>query len=261
VVANLVVNARDAMPVGGKLTMETANVYIDEAFASTHLDAKPGAYVMLSVSDTGCGMDKQTLARIFEPFFTTKERGKGTGLGLSTLFGIVQQCEGSVWVYSELGIGTTFKVYLPRVDADAYATSSHSAETAPRGTETILLVEDEEPVRNVARGILERSGYTVIQACDGAEALRVSERHVGAIDLLLTDIVMPKMSGPELAKRLVKARPGLKVLCMSGYTDDATFRHGLADAGFAHLQKPLTIVTLTNALRAVLDVPVGARPA
>ena len=204
-------------------------------------------------------MDKQTLARIFEPFFTTKERGKGTGLGLSTLFGIVQQCGGSVWVYSEPGIGTTFKVYLPRVDARPDAAPSLSV-TAPRGSETILLVEDEEPVRDVAHGILERSGYSVIEARDGAEALLISERHAGAIDLLLTDVVMPKMSGPELARRLASSRPGVKVLCMSGYTDDAAFRHGLVDAGFAHLQKPLTIGTLTRAVRAVLDAPADVRP-
>ncbi|MEO8523167.1 MAG: PAS domain S-box protein [Caldimonas sp.] len=260
VVANLVVNARDAMPVGGKLTMETANVTIDEAFAATHLGANPGAYVMLSVTDTGSGMDKQTLARIFEPFFTTKERGKGTGLGLSTVFGIVQQCGGAVWVYSEPGFGSTFKVYLPRVDAGTAATLSLSSAAAPRGSETILLVEDEDPVRDVARGILERSGYRVIEARDGAEALLISERHPGTIDLLLTDVVMPKMSGPELARRLASSRPGTKVLCMSGYTDDAAFRHGLVDARFAHLQKPLTIGTLTRAVRAVLDAPVDVPP-
>ena len=256
VIANLVVNARDAMPVGGKLTMETANVTIDEVFAQAHLRAKPGDYVMLSVTDTGSGMDKATLARIFEPFFTTKERGKGTGLGLSTLFGIVQQCDGSVWVYSEPGIGTTFKVYLPRVDAGLDAAHGSPAGAVLRGSETILLVEDEEQVRDVARGILERSGYRVIEACDGAAALSISARHAGHIDLLLTDVVMPKMSGPELARRLASSRPGTKVLCMSGYTDDAAFRHGLVDAGFAHLQKPLTIVALTGAVRAVLDTPV-----
>jgi PAS domain S-box-containing protein len=261
VIVNLVVNARDAMPVGGKLTMETANVMIDEAFARTHAGATPGAYVMLSVTDTGSGMDKPTLARIFEPFFTTKEKGKGTGLGLSTVFGIVQQSGGTVWVYSEPGMGTSFKVYLPRVDIDPEVTRPLLPDTALRGSETVLLVEDEDPVRDVARGILQRYGYIVLEAHDGADALRICERHAGTIDLLLTDIVMPAMSGPQLARRLVPTRPSMKVLCMSGYTDDAAVRHGFSDGEFAHLQKPLTIGALTSAVRAVLDAAEPERPA
>jgi PAS domain S-box-containing protein len=261
VIVNLAVNARDAMPAGGKLTMETANAEIDEEFVKTHAGAKPGEYVMLSVSDSGCGMDRQTLSRVFEPFFTTKEKGKGTGLGLSTVFGIVQQSGGTIWVYSEVGMGTSFKVYLPRVDADASAVEPVPAETVPRGSETVLLVEDEDPVRDVARSILERCGYDVLVAHDGAEGLRVSAAYAGPIHLLLTDIVMPGMSGPELANRLIPMRPEMKVLCMSGYTDDAAFRHGFVDGGFAHLQKPLTIGTLSRAVRAALDTTPGERGA
>ncbi len=253
VLVNLAVNARDAMPTGGRLTMETANALLDEEYAKTHLGANPGAYVMLSVTDTGSGMDKATLARIFEPFFTTKERGKGTGLGLATVFGIVQQCGGTVWVYSEPGLGTTFKVYLPRVDA---ATEVPRAQVVPvtlRGSETVLLVEDEDAVRDVARGILQRHGYTVLDTRSAGEALLRSEQYEGPIHLLLTDVVMPLMSGPVLAKRLAPARPRMKVLCMSGYTDDAAVRHGVVDAEFAYLQKPLTVDSLTRKVRDVLD--------
>jgi two-component system cell cycle sensor histidine kinase/response regulator CckA len=253
VIMNLVVNARDAMPVGGKLTMETANVILDEKYAEGHLAAKPGSFVMLSVSDTGVGMDKATMERIFDPFFTTKEKGKGTGLGLSTVFGIVQQSAGSVWVHSEVGAGTTFKVYLPQVDAVAEPSMSLPSSLTMRGSETVLLAEDEDQVRLAVRGILRRYGYTVLEARNAGEALLLCERHRGPIDLLLTDVVMPQMSGPELAKRLSQNRPGMKVLCMSGYTDDATVRHGVVEAAFAFLQKPITVETLTKRVRDLLD--------
>jgi PAS domain S-box-containing protein len=256
VVMNLAINARDAMPIGGKITLETANIVLDDEYAGSHLGATPGSYVMLSVTDTGAGMDKATQARIFDPFFTTKEMGKRTGLGLSTVFGIVQQSGGSIWVYSEPDHGTIFKIYLPRVDAAAEESMQHKGPSTLRGSETVLLVEDEEQVRAVARGILRRHGYTVLEVRSAGEALLLCETHKGHIHLLLSDVVMPQMSGPELAKRLAQARPEMKVLCMSGYTDDAAVRHGVIDAAFAYLQKPLTVETLTRKVREVLDAPV-----
>ncbi|HTQ03056.1 MAG TPA: PAS domain S-box protein [Polyangiaceae bacterium] len=253
VIMNLVVNSRDAMPRGGKLTIETKEVEFDEAYAEEHLDVTPGRYVMLAVSDTGVGMDRATQSRIFEPFFTTKERGKGTGLGLSTVFGIVKQCGGAVGVYSEPGLGTTFKVYIPRVDATADTSSVTTTPSTLAGSETILLVEDEEQIRAVARGILRKRGYHVIEARSAGEALLHCENHPGQIHLLLTDVVMPQLSGPELARRLVSARPGTKVLYMSGYPDEALLRHGAVEAGVAYLQKPLTPESLSRKVRAVLD--------
>jgi two-component system, cell cycle sensor histidine kinase and response regulator CckA len=257
VIMNLVVNARDAMPIGGKLTIETGNVHLDAEYARVHPGATPGPHVMLAVSDTGVGMDRTTQARVFEPFFTTKEAGKGTGLGLSTVFGIAQQSGGSVWVYSEPGKGTTFKVYFPTVDAEVEATSPVLAP-ATRGTETILLVEDQEQVRAVAHAILKRSGYRVLVARHAAEALLLCDAHVEPIHLLLTDVVMPNMSGAELAKRALTKRSSLKVLYMSGYTDDSVVRHGILESEMAFLQKPFTPETLTRKVREVLNSSIGS---
>ena len=234
-------------------TVETGNVELGSDYAREHLGVRPGPHVMLAVSDTGIGMDQATQARIFEPFFTTKEVGKGTGLGLSTVFGIVQQSGGSVWVYSEPGAGTTFKVYFPRVEADLEVTRPASSIPATlRGSETILLVEDQEQVRAVAAGILQRNGYRVIVAQNAGDALLLAEKHRGDIHLLLTDVVMPQISGAELARRIALIRPELKVLFMSGYTDDSIVRHGVLDSRMAFLQKPFTPESLTRKLREVL---------
>jgi len=252
VLMNLVVNARDAMPDGGTLTIETVNVELDKHYATQHLGVVPGAYVMFAVSDTGIGMDRATQARIFEPFFTTKEVGKGTGLGLSTTFGIVKQNAGSIWVYSELGRGTTFKVYLPRsFDAESPSPASLSPARLT-GNETILLVEDEEQVRTVAGAILRAQGYRVLEAENGDAALALSARHEGDIQLLLTDVVMPGIEGPALTERLSKERPGLRVLYTSGYTQGAIMQHFLVDGSPALLQKPFTPESLLRKVRAVL---------
>jgi two-component system, cell cycle sensor histidine kinase and response regulator CckA len=254
VIFNLAVNARDAMPQGGKLTLETENVTLDESYARTHVTVVPGEYVMLAVSDTGIGIDPQTQAHIFEPFFTTKEKGKGTGLGLATVYGIIKQSGGYIWAYSEPGQGATFKVYLPRVDQPASAAGTNkTTRPSEHGSETILLVEDEPALRAMVRNVLVSKGYQVLEARHGDDALVVSEMHRGTINLLLTDVVMPGMGGRELAEHLVGLYPGLKVLYMSGYTDDAVVHHGVLGSDMAFLQKPFTPETVARKVREVLD--------
>jgi CheY-like chemotaxis protein len=253
-IMNLVVNARDAMPSGGKLTIETENAVLDEAYVSRRVGVKPGRYVMLSVSDTGVGMTPEVRERLFEPFFSTKEKDKGTGLGLSTVYGIVKQTDGDIWVYSEPGKGSTFKIYLPRVDEPLEQLRERvPADKLLRGSETILLVEDEEDLRKLALLILERQGYKVLAARDGDEALLICEQHKDPIHLLLTDVVMPRMSGHELAKRLESSHPEAKVLYMSGYTDNAIVLHGVLVEGVNYIQKPFTVDALTKKVREVLE--------
>jgi PAS domain S-box-containing protein len=261
VLMNLVINARDAMPTGGKLVIETQNVELDADYAAVHVGARPGHYVMLAVSDTGVGIDAETKAQIFEPFFTTKPVGKGTGLGLAMVFGIVTQSGGSIDVYSEPCIGTTFKVYLPRaVKAGDTVTLPSLAELDSLGSETILLVEDDDAVRKLVRKVLQRAGYHVIEAANGGEALLLAEQYADAIDLLLTDVIMPRMSGRQLVERITTTRAGLRVIYMSGYTDDAMLHHGVVESGVPFIQKPVSIDTLLRTVRRVLDGPKMTTP-
>jgi two-component system, cell cycle sensor histidine kinase and response regulator CckA len=254
VILNLVINARDAMPRGGSIVIETERVQLDDQYAGHHISVKPGDYVMLAVSDTGIGMDEATKKQIFEPFFTTKEVGKGTGLGLSTVYGIIKQTGGNIWVYSELGKGTTFKIYLPRIaDASKVSEKSIVATDFQKGSETILLVEDESLVRKLSREVLESCGYNIIEAENGVDALDVFEKYEGKIDLLMTDVVMPKMGGRELAEILMKKIPQMRVLFTSGYTDDAIILHGIIDVGTNFIQKPFTFDILARKVRELLD--------
>lgn len=255
VIMNLVVNARDAMPNGGKVTVETGHEYLDKTYAGQHFSVVPGQYVKLTVTDSGCGMPAETMKQIFEPFFTTKDVGKGTGLGLSTVYGIVKQSGGNIWVYSEEGKGTTFKVYLPRFDQESVSETTTVQPEIPRGRETVLLVEDEEMVRNLSREILEQHGYKVIQASDGAEGLRVCREFSGEIELMISDVVMPQMSGSELAREVATLRPEMRTLFMSGYTDDAIVRHGILDENLSFIQKPFMPDALALKAREVLDQP------
>lgn len=253
ILINLAVNARDAMPGGGRLTIEMSNIDFDNSYAFEHQQIVPGRYVMLSVQDTGCGMDRETQAKIFDPFFTTKELGKGTGLGLATVYGIVKQSGGYIWVYSELGKGTNFKVYLPRIEETAQpAGPNETTQLTVRGCETILLAEDSESLREVAREYLQSVGYTVLEAASGSEALQKARDFSGTIHLLLTDVVMPEISGPELASQMASFRPEIKVIFTSGYTDDAIARQGVLDPSVAFIQKPYRPKALARKIREVL---------
>jgi signal transduction histidine kinase len=253
IIINLAVNARDAMPQGGRLVIETKNVFLDEEYAKARLGVEPGPYVMVAVSDTGHGMDADVKRHLFEPFFTTKEPGKGTGLGLATVYGIVKQHGGAVWVYSEPGRGTTFRIYLRRVEEAAPGVERALKPHEERGTETVLVVEDSEMVRKLASDILAGLGYGILVAESPGTALRVAAEHAGPIELLLTDVVMPEMNGRELYERLVSTHPDLKVLYMSGYTGDVVAYQGILDTGIQFIQKPFSVHELARKVRETLD--------
>ena len=254
IVMNLAVNARDAMLQGGDLTIETANVNFDDEYVREHPAVKAGPYVMLAISDSGIGMDSATQARLFEPFFTTKEKGKGTGLGLSTVYGIVKQSNGFIWVYSELGKGTTIKIYFPRAEGTiTRIPKEERLEKAVGGTETLLITEDESSVRSLATRILSEQGYTMLEASNGIEALVIARAFPGEIHLVITDVVMPGMGGKALIAQLKEARPGIKALYISGYTDNAIVHHGILDSDVVFLQKPFTVESLARKVREVID--------
>ena len=256
VIMNLALNSRDAMPHGGKLTLETSNAQLDEAYAREHQPAEPGRYVMLAVSDTGHGMTPETQARIFEPFYTTKEVGKGTGLGLSMVYGIVKQSGGYIWVYSEPDRGTTFKIYLPRVDQPAETTGAeHRPSSVQRGTETILLVEDDAQLRQLSSSVLAHCGYKVLVAATPEEGLEICKANHRDIRLLVTDVVMPRMNGRQLAEQIVQISPEVRVLYISGYTNNAIVHYGVLDPGLWFLPKPFTLSALIAKVREVLDSP------
>lgn len=252
IVMNLAVNARDAMPTGGALTIETANSNFDETAAILHVGAKTGEYILLSVSDNGCGMDKETLSKIFDPFFTTKEQGKGTGLGLATVYGMVKQSNGAIFTYSEPGVGTTFKIYLPRIREEApEETAEQNAQSIQRGSHTILLVEDEETVRRLVKRTLEKNGYRVLAASQGDEAIELSAAHKGPIHLLITDVILPKISGRQTAEQITAQRPKTRVLFMSGYTNDAVVQHGILEPGIEFIPKPFSSEVLLRKVHAL----------
>jgi len=254
VLVNLAVNARDAMPQGGKLALETALVTLDDNFCRLHPEVEPGAYIMLSVNDTGCGMDEETIKHIFEPFFTTKGRDRGTGLGLSTVYGIIKQHRGWINVDSRIGAGTTFNIYLPHAQEEPLSAPVENRDQTPTGRETILLVEDEDMVRNLAKKILGLHGYRVLEASGGGDANFICQRHPGPIQLLVTDVVMPNMNGKELYQQLQSLKPEMKVLYMSGYTEDIIGYHGLLEEGIQFIPKPFTIDSLTKKVREALEV-------
>ena len=253
ILMNLAVNARDAMPGGGKLTIETAEAELDEEYSLNHVAVTPGRFIRLSVSDTGCGMDPHTAEHVFEPFFTTKDKGVGTGLGLSTVYGIVKQSGGNIWVHSEPGRGTTFKIYLPKIEGEKTDSCRQDDDVLVTGHETVLLVEDEAPVRRVTERILAMAGYRVIAASDGREALTICRQLGPEIDLLLTDVVMPEMCGRELSELVVAILPDIKVLFMSGYTENAIVHHGVLDAGVRLINKPFSAPELARMVRSTLD--------
>ena len=257
-IVNLALNARDAMPRGGRITIETAEVQLDETYARTHADIEPGDFVMVAIGDTGQGMDGETRRHLFEPFFTTKETGKGTGLGLATVYGTVKQLGGDIWVYSEPGQGTAFKLYFPRVSGTAAARAMEQPgfERAPR-TETVLVVEDEEAVRDLTVTMLRKLGHNVLAAASGVEAIEIARSHSGTIALLVTDVVMPNMSGRQVADHLVKLMPALKVLYLSGYTDSTVVHHGVIEGDAGFLPKPFSREALANKIRHLLDAPHG----
>jgi two-component system cell cycle sensor histidine kinase/response regulator CckA len=262
ILMNLAVNARDAMPQGGKLFIQTSNVELDETYSRQHAYVKQGRYVMLTFSDTGCGMDKATQAKVFEPFFTTKEPGKGTGLGLSTVYGIVKQNGGYIWVYSEVGKGATFRIYFPHAEGvERRREDASAALPPPSGSETILLVEDEDPLRQLARTCLETGGYKVLSVADGKSAIELVNSNPEPIDLLLTDVIMPGMSGRELANTVSQLRPGIKILFMSGYTNDLIAQYGVLEAGTQLLEKPFTLYSLLDKVDNVLGTTARANAA